>query len=88
MNVLEKVARVLYVGADESYLSNANGAINTFLVTAAKQGWHMRPDEATEHMKEAGWNTQMPQPWEEPHFKMSEVWKGMTIAAPEFEWKK
>ncbi len=58
----------------------ASAAITTFLADAAKQGWHMRPDEATEVMDYAGsgccWQDQAPR-----------CYSQMLAAAPEFKWK-
>ena len=34
----------------------ATAAVTTFLQAAAEQGWHMRPDEATEEMLSRGMN--------------------------------
>lgn len=33
------------------YTADADAAITAFLEAAAAEGWHMRPDEATEEMK-------------------------------------
>ncbi len=42
-------------------------AITTFLKAAAEQGWHMRPDEATDEMDTAGsgwcWHEAPPKCW-------------------------
>lgn len=57
MTIREKVAKALHRAGynpqiEEPGLTTA--AINVFLAAAAEQGWHMRPDEATEEMDAAG----------------------------------
>ncbi len=59
----------------------ADAAITAFLVAAAEQGWHMRPDEATEEMAVAGCR----------HENMGDMagrYGAMLAASPEFEWDK
>ncbi len=52
MSIREKVSAALKekTGAGFVGLGIADTAINAFLAAAAEQGWHMRPDEATEEM--------------------------------------
>lgn len=82
--VAQGLKRATQTGAPEpgqlyNYLAIA--AINTFLETAAEQGWHMRPDEVTEEMDTAGsgwcWHDAPPK-----------CWRDMTKAAPKFEWRE
>ncbi len=63
---------------DESH-EHATAAITAFLEAAAEQGWHMRPDEATEEMAESG---PMVPIW------AKNAWQAMCEAAPKFEWDK
>ena len=73
-----------YYGSNAKLWQNwspaADAAIHTFLETAAEQGWHMRPDKATEEMDTAGhkwcWENGAPK-----------CWRDMLAAAPEFKWK-
>jgi hypothetical protein len=65
------------------YLSEATAAITAFLAAAAEEGWHMRPDEATEEMTEAGWDADTRLNTD----PMKAVYHAMLAAAPEFEDK-
>ena len=60
----------------ENWLPAADSTITAFLEAAAEQGWHMRPDDATEEMI----NTRI----------VSEeiAYRAMNAAAPKFEWDK
>ena len=58
----------------------ATAAITAFLEAAAEEGWHMRPDEATEAMKigiTAAWLEEKPPTY---------MYRAMLAAAPPFEW--
>ena len=56
----------------------ATAATNAFLKAAAEQGWHMRPDEATEEMIIAGGN----------HHHIGDGYEAMHNAADEYAWDK
>ncbi len=93
MSVLEEVAQAIEdrpcLGSPATQMSrvlnctypdcecDVLAAINAFLEAAAEQGWHMRPDEATEEMvgavQSGGWQVQ--------------DYRAMLAAAPEFKWK-
>ena len=70
------VMRSLQFGA----YGRADDAITTFLEAAAEQGWHMRPDEATEEMARAARHTPIGVDCLGPYH-------AMLAAAPEFKWK-
>ena len=67
----------------------AYAAITTFLKAAAEQGWHMRPDEATEEMKIEGEDVVG---WEDKGDQLiigvESIFRAMLAAAPPFEWRK
>lgn len=73
------------VAGDEPYREMwqafADVAITTFLKAAAEQGWHMRPDEATEEMVSKGLG-----PRSVAHYP-AWTYRDMLAAAPEFKWK-
>ena len=90
MTIREKVARAIDPGAFKEQVRSshdrrplakmvATAAITAFLEAAAEEGWHMRPDEATGAMEEAGMGEDGPN-WPVPS------WRAMCKAAPEFEW--
>ena len=63
------------------YVEMATAAITAFLDAAGKQGWTMRPDEATGAMQEADMDEDGPSwPWPS--------WRAMCAASPKFEWEK
>ena len=68
----------------------AAATITAFLKAAAEQGWHMRPDEATEAMalqgaRDIGKTIRI----EKKHIERSKsCHRVMNQAAPEFEWDK
>lgn len=78
---IEGFAGELYYGSNANLWQNwspaAAAAINAFLAAAAEEGWHMRPDEATEEMIVAGGN----------HDHVGDGYEAMHNAAPKFEWK-
>jgi len=60
---------------------NTAAVIDAFLAAAAaKRGWHMRPDEATDEMAYAARHTPIGVDCLGPY-------RAMLAAAPEFEWK-
>ena len=66
----------------DTFLWSVTDTINTFLKAAAEQGWHMRPDKATEAMKiasTAAWLEEKPPTY---------MYCTMLAAAPEYEWDK
>ncbi len=67
---------------DADHGDEGSAAIKTFLEAAAEQGWHMRPDEATEKMLYAG-----PQAQSRGNVGRDR-YRSMLAAAPEFEWDK
>ncbi len=76
---------------DQLYNFLAGVTIELFLQVAAEQGWHMRPDEATEEMIEAIMGGT--EKFESDMLKFCRHWKhkdyhAMLAAAPKFEWRK
>ena len=78
----------------EEIQAAAHAAITAFLAAAAEQGWHMRPDEATEQMiymaegisdfiLPAGFENTRQRRWAEMKSALDEA----NDAAPEFEWE-
>jgi hypothetical protein len=60
--------------------------ITVFLEAAAEQGWHMRPDMATEKM----WRAGKREPFLESDLSTGhpeKLYRAMLEAAPKFEWK-
>ena len=75
----------------------ATAAIEAFLAAAAEEGWHMRPDEATEEMGEAWAKLALDRIQKAVEGEMRTVgmvkgakenYLAMLAAAPEFEWRK
>ena len=62
----------------KNWLPAADAAITAFLDAAAKEGWSMYRDEATDAMLEAGMGEDGPN-WPEPS------WRAMCAASPKFE---
>jgi len=65
-----------------------NPIITDFLEDAAKKGWHMRPDESTEAMSEAGMIASRPYPGMitgGPEDAFQIVWRAMGRVAPVYE---
>lgn len=88
-SIREAVARALHQkGVDnptwEDWLPSADDAITAFLEAAAEQGWHMRPDEATEGMGRRGMSVAPMLYYNE----VGPVYRAMLAAAPPFEWDK
>ena len=83
MTIREKVALALRYAKLED--DDVDVAVTAFLEAAAEPdeqtgiSWHMRPDEATGAMQEAGMGEDGPN-CPEPS------WRAMCNAAPEFEW--
>ncbi len=79
MSIREAVAGALFqvwlAGDKDEFasLEAADAAITAFLEAAAKEGWRMRLDEATDEMIREG---------------ESVVYRAMLAAAPKFEWDK
>ena len=88
MTIREKVARALRHARLED--DDADVAIGAFIAAAAEQGWHMRPDEATETMRLAGRQNSGDERGRTsgPEDSMQLAWRGMGQAAPTFEWEQ
>ncbi len=95
MTIREKVAEALdWTGMSKDIIATA--AINAFLAAAAKEGWHMRPDEATEEMDVAGLDdpkaSYCDNCMQSGHTRNSGfpsvIWDAMLATAPKFEWDK
>jgi len=113
MTIREKVARAIcqeggcedsncdcpFTGLEKEEGRQAATAITAFLEAAAEQGWHMRPDEATEEMRIA--NCELDCGYAVCHKAAGgprcvnhggrrkysdESWAAMLAAAPEFSW--
>ena len=94
MDIREKVARAIceiegyfpwgHLGDAQKYgvHKTAIAAITVFLEAAAEDGWHMRPDEATEEMIRNAFGTDGAQGWRKT------AYRAMLAVAPEFEWNK
>ena len=96
MNILEKVASVLRENYGHSTHEITIAAITTFLEAAAAEGWHMRPDAATEEMGEAWAKLALDRIQKAVEGEMRTVgmvkgakenYCAMLTAAPEFKWK-
>lgn len=111
-NIQEVVARAFLADAGLDYddrsvemqevvKKRAKACIIAFLEAAAEQGWHMRPDEATEEMRIA--NCELDCGYAVCHKAVGgpqcvnhgerrkysdESWTVMSAAAPKFEWRK
>ena len=81
MTIREKVALALRHARLEE--DDVDVAITAFLEAAAEDGWHMRPDEATEEMAQQG-----KLEWWKHEGSVEDVYRAMHAAAPEFEWDK
>lgn len=83
MFIIQTKAQAIYDASDcDSSVMHqvAEAAITTFLEAAAKQGWHMLPNEATEKMAIAGCN----------HENLGDragQYLAMCKAAPKFNWQ-
>ena len=84
-----------YPDQDKNYQERArkqaDAAITAFLEAAAEQGWHMRPDVATEQMLFKAHKAQVWSPELGPSIGASQdraKWQAMNAAAPKFEWDK
>ncbi len=105
MTICEKVAEAMWADTNdncggnwvavetitqETYRSNACVAIATFLTAAAEEGWHMRPDEATETMCKAGIENAGDERGRtggpDDAFKL--IWRAMLDTTDDFEWEK
>ncbi len=64
--------------------------IRKFLEAAGARGWHMRPDEATEVMLQAGIENSGDERGRTagPENSMQLMWRAMCHVAPELEWDK
>jgi len=95
-NILETVARAIAKEDGNDYHSSykflASAAITAFLEGTGEQGWHMRPDEATQEME-----AEMKQlvyklftDWQEDEEQLRSVYpkllRATLAAAPEFNW--
>ena len=80
MNIRTKVARAI---GEANHGRQGHDAITAFLEAAAEEGWHMRPDEATEGMENAGFTTVAAS-----NNPIKRSYRAMLAAAPEFEWDK
>ena len=83
ITIREKVTRAVNSKAFDRFDTSTlvTLVITAFLEAAAEQGWHMRPDEATEEMAVAGCR----------HENMGDMagrYGAMLAASPEFEWDK
>ena len=77
MTIPTKVARAIDDARfSSSFDAQATAAINAFLAAAAEEGWHMRPDEATEEMVKVSGSY------------CPETYRAMLAASPKFEWNK
>ena len=90
MSIREKVARAIANTRGQATRNGdiraADAAINAFLEVAAEQGWHMRPDEATEDMRLSGARDIGKSMREENHMVRSQsCYCAMLTAAPKFE---
>ena len=81
MTIRKEVSRAIQRGRGRAASLEAQRitdiAIPAFLEAAARQGWHMQPDEATEEM--AGVVMVGTEKF---------IYRAMLAAAPEFEWDK
>ncbi len=86
MSIREAVARAMKEADRREPYANSlrrshlrtTTAINTFLEAAAEQGWHMRPDEATEVMDTTGYG----------FIGGKRCYREMLAVATKFEWDK
>jgi hypothetical protein len=78
------------------YLRNFDAAVVAYTHLAAEQGWHMRPDEATEEMDcaglddpNAGYCDRCMQSGHSRNAGWPDIiYRAMLAAAPKFEWDK
>ena len=86
MTIREKVAKAVY----PANFSLAQVAITAFLEAAAEEGWHMRPDKATEEMVGVvvdSCRAENIEIFREDEDALPDVvWNAMLVAAPKFEW--
>ena len=73
--------------ADADHGNEAVAAVETFLQIAAKRGWHMRPDEATEEMGKVSGLVYKCRCGDRITMWGINAWHAMLAAAPEFKWK-
>lgn len=104
MTIREKVARAILLRRSQSDYRHtdvkgnwlidhdkeiATTAITAFLEAAAEQGWHMRPDEATEAMAHAGNGFKYTSDYtREEDAALRIKYRAMLAVSPEFEWDK
>ena len=91
MTIREKAARAIIAWVRDQELvdavwsehaDQADAAITAFLEAAAEDGWHMRPDEATEEMLNS-----CPQAQSRGNVGRDR-YRALRAAAPKFEWDK
>ena len=89
MNIREAVARAIVAKQMEQHnvrgtsLEEVDAAITAFLDAAAKQGWRMARDEATEEMVQAGWEGRYKA---QTALSNQGIYSAMLAVAPKFEW--
>ncbi len=90
MTIRERVTTALrHTALDDDIVDVVDAAITAFLEAAAEEGWHMRPDEATEEMAhEANGFSYVSEYTMRQDLALIDKYHAMQAVATEFEWDK